>query len=85
MTADRQALRSKYKSLNPLISHDREVRVPMVEMWVYPVRGVRSKGPVDSIEVGEFGTRYDREIILATRGELKVLGTHLHQPMGVLI
>ena len=50
----------------------------MVEMWVYPVRGVRSKGPVDSIEVGEFGTRYDREIILATRGELKVLGTHLH-------
>ena len=41
--------------------------VPMAEMYVYPIRGVRAGAEVDSLELGMHGVKYDREILLAAK------------------
>ena len=77
-------MKQKYKSLTPLLPKSKEVKVPIKEMWVFPIRGVRAKAPVDSIELGLYGTRYDREILLASKKEMSVMSTNKHNPTGVL-
>ena len=77
-------IKQKYKSLRPPIHSSKEIKVPMIEMWIYPIRGVRAKSQVDSIELGEYGVRYDREILLATRKDLAVMSTNHHNPTGAL-
>ena len=52
-------------------------------MYVYPIRGVRAT-QVDYIELGPYGIKYDREIILASRDEHVYITMFRYLPMSCL-
>ena len=78
------ALRNKYLSLSPPITSNEEIMIPIQEMYVYPVRGVRAGAQVDSIELGMHGVKYDREILLAAKEDKSIVTTNKYHVMGCL-
>ena len=54
----------RYETVKELLPAKDEQEVKIAEMYVYPLRSVRA-GPVDELEVGRYGIKYDREIVLA--------------------
>jgi len=68
---------------NP-IDADKEFSVPVCEMWIYPIRGIRAASQVDYLDVTKHGVKYDREIVLVSQDDLKIVTTNKHHPMGCL-
>ena len=58
--------------------------VPMCEMYVYPIRGVRAGAQVDSLQLGMHGVKYDREILLAAKDDQAIVTTNKYHTMGCL-
>ena len=74
----------RYESVKNLIPAKDEQGVKISEMYVYPVRGVRAD-PVDELEVGRYGIKYDREIVLADAvSPHRIVKPTLHHPMACL-
>lgn len=53
-------------------------------MYIYPVRGVRAGGQVESLELGMHGAKYDREILLAAKEDKAIVTTNKYNAMGCL-
>ena len=64
-----------YSSVDTLLEKAKEVEIPIHGLYVYPIRGIRSPHKVDSIELGPFGVKYDREIMLCSPENLKHVTT----------
>ena len=78
------ALRKKYLSLQPPIKRSSEMMVPITEMYVYPIRGIRAGAQVDYLELGIHGVKYDREILLAAKSDQEIVTTNKYHTMGCL-
>ena len=76
-------LHEKYLSVQELIPHSKEFKVAMAEMYVYPVRGIRS-AQVDYLDLSNHGVKYDREILLAAKLDKEIVTTNKYNPMGCL-
>ena len=61
-----------------------EKNVQISEMYVYPVRGIRAGCQVDSLEVGRYGVKYDREIVLVDQKDKKIVTVEVYTPMACL-
>ena len=62
------------------INSKEEINVPICEMYVYPIRGMRAGSQVESFEIGPYGIKYDRELILVSRKDLSiVVFKHYHK------
>ena len=81
---DVMALRSKYLSLQQPIPRSQEKLIPIAEMYIYPVRGVRAGAEVDSLELGMHGAKYDIEILLAAKDDKAIVTTNKYHVMGCL-
>ena len=55
-------LSEKYESLQTPVALCDEKKLKMCRFEVYPVRGIITEHELDSLEVGAYGVRYDREI-----------------------
>ena len=53
-------------------------------MYLYPVRGIPSGCEVDYIDLGRYGAKYDREIVLADKNDKSVVVSNLFHPMACL-
>ena len=73
----------RYETVKELLPAKDEQEVKIAEMYVYPLRSVRA-GPVDELEVGRYGIKYDREIVLAEAASKKIVKCNLHHPMACL-
>jgi len=78
------ALRKKYKSLSPPIASNEEKLIPIAEMYVYPVRGIRAGAQVDSLMLGMHGVMFDREVLLAATEDKAIVTTNKYHEMGCL-
>lgn len=58
--------------------------LPICEMYVYPVRGVRAGATVDAIQLGMHGIKYDREILLASKDDFAIVTSSKFHPMCCL-
>ena len=75
----------RYNSLKPPISSEEETKIPITELRIFPICGVSSTGPVDYIDLGPYGLKYDRDIaILPVTGSNLPLKAWRHQPMAKL-
>ena len=81
---DVRELRRKYKSLQPVIASGDEKVIPIAEMYVYPVRGIRAGAQVDQLYLGMHGVMYDREVLLAAKEDKAVVTTNKYHEMGCL-
>jgi len=84
ISLDVVALRNKYLSLQPPIPRSKEKLIPIREMYIYPVRGVRAGAEVESLELGMHGAKYDREILLAAKDDKAIVTTNKYHVMGCL-
>jgi len=57
-------LSSLYHSVRNPVKFKDEREVPILKMYVYPMRGVRSPHPVTELFVSQYGCMYDRELLL---------------------
>ena len=64
-----------YLSVKNPVHARKEKELKIAEMYVYPIRGIRVQGEVDYFDIGPYGIKYDREIILAKRKEKWLLTT----------
>ena len=78
------ALRKRYKSAKKPIHSSDEKLIPISEMYVYPIRGMRAGSEVDSFELGAYGIKYDREIVLVTKKDLTLVTYNKYFPMACL-
>ena len=67
------SVRKRYKSVKESLNASEEKRVPISEMYVYPIRGIRAGCEVDSFELGAFGIKYDRELVIVSKKELTLV------------
>ena len=74
----------KYLSLSPPIKSKDEKNVPIAEMYIYPVRGIRAPTEVDYIDLGMHGAKYDREILLAQKEDKAIVTSNKHHVMCCL-
>ena len=77
-------IRRKYKSARTPIKATEEKRVPITKMYVYPIRGIRAGSEVDSFELGAFGIKYDREIVIVAKKDLALVTYNKYHTMACL-
>ena len=53
-------------------------------MYVYPIRGIRAGSEVDSFELGAFGIKYDREIVIVAKKDLAIVTYNKYHTMACL-
>lgn len=64
-------LKGLYETVNVPVKKSEEEPVKIVEIYVYPIRGIRSPCSLASCWLGERGILFDREIVLIERSTLK--------------
>jgi hypothetical protein len=63
-------LMTLYKTVEKPIAYHEEKPLEIKKLYVYPIRGIRTS-PVESIELGPYGVKYDREIVLIDAETMK--------------
>jgi len=64
-------LKRLYETVQLSVSKSEEEPVKIAEIYVYPIRGIRSPVSLTSCWLGERGILFDREIVLIDRTTLK--------------
>jgi LPS O-antigen subunit length determinant protein (WzzB/FepE family) len=64
-------LKGLYETVNIPVRKSEEEPVKIVDIYVYPIRGIRSPCSLASCWLGERGILFDREIVLIERSTLK--------------
>ena len=77
-------MKNQYLTVDNTIQASTEFRVPIHSMYIYPVRGIRAAGTVDSIEVTKHGVKYDRELVLVDAKDLSIVTSNKFHAMGCL-
>jgi uncharacterized protein YcbX len=77
-------MRNQYLSIDNPIKAEKEFNVPIHNMYIYPVRGIRAATTVEYLEVTKHGIKYDREIVLVDQNDLSIVTTNKHHAMGCL-
>ena len=77
-------MRNQYLSIDNPIKAEKEFNVPIHNMYIYPVRGIRAATTVEYLEVTKHGIKYDREIVLVDQNDLSIVTTNKHFAMGCL-
>ena len=78
-----QRLLDRYDTVKQPLHAKDEKEVKIVEMYVYPIRSIRAD-PVEEVEIGKYGIKYDREIVLVACDNKKILKCNLYFPMTCL-
>ena len=78
-----QRLRSQYKTVEKPIAFSEEKPVEIKSLYVYPIKGIRTS-PVDSLELGPHGVKYDREMVLISQVTLRPVTSRSDFSMGIL-
>ena len=74
-----------YSSLTPPMPSEEERKVPIEELRIYPLAGVQTTGPVDYIDLGPYGPKYDRDLtLLPAEGTGLPMKAWRHQPCAKL-
>ena len=79
-----QKLASLYKTVKKPIEAKDEKNIQITEMWVYPVRQIRADCQVDYMDIGPYGPKYDREIILIDKEKNCFLYAYNYLPLTCL-
>ena len=58
--------------------------IPIAEMYICPVRGIRAGAQVDHLLLGMHGAMYDREVLLAAKEDKAIVTTNKYHEMGCL-
>lgn len=77
-------MRNQYLTVDNPIQLEKEFNVPILDMYIYPVRGIRAAGTVDYLDVTKHGIKYDREIVLVDARDLTIVTSNKHNPMVCL-
>ena len=73
-----------YKTASEPLALKAETLVPIVGLYVYPIRGIRSQTSLEKIYVSAFGVMYDRELVLVDAETLKHVTTTNYMNMACL-
>ena len=74
-----------YSSLTPPMPSKEELKVPIEELRIYPLAGVQTTGPVDYIDLGPYGPKYDRDLtLLPAEGTGLPMKAWRHEPCAKL-
>lgn len=73
-----------YQSVRDPIPQKKETAVPIEGLYVYPIRGIRSRESLDQIFLSAFGVMYDRELVLVDAETHKHVTTTNYMEMGCL-
>ena len=79
-----QEMKDQYLTVDNTIQASTEFKAPIYSMYIYPVRGIRAAGQVDSLEVTKHGIKYDRELVLVDANDLSIVTTNKYHLMGCL-
>ena len=77
-------MRNQYLTVDNPIEAKKEFKVPIHEMYIYPIRGIRATTTVDYLDVTMHGVKFDREIVLLDATNLKVVTSNKYHPMCCL-
>ena len=59
--------------------------MPIEELRIYPLAGVQTTGPVDYIDLGPYGPKYDRDLtLLPAEGTGLPMKAWRHEPCAKL-
>ena len=58
------SIKDRYESLQPCILSSKEKEISITELSVYPLKGCKTTGPADYIDIGPYGPKYDRDLAL---------------------
>jgi len=77
-------LLSIYQTVKKPIPSKDEKSIPIVGLYIYPIRGIRSPVLQEEIHLSEFGVKYDRELVLVDATTLIHVSTNNDIKIAVL-